>query len=143
MSIDTVGSLAQQSYAQIQNRPVSPVNTVAQEPMVQATSFQNTVNKQLNSFAQMTPQQILSCIQAAKNGNNIAAPNSGIASGVVQTLRSTVEKQEQTARKSLVDEASLIELMTATTEAKNVLDTTVKVRDKFMEAFDKVMNMSM
>jgi flagellar hook-basal body complex protein FliE len=69
--------------------------------------------------------------------------SAGLVGSATNTLRGAVAKQEQIVKKSLIGEASLVELLTATTEAKNVMDTTVRVRDKFLEAFDKVMNMSM
>lgn len=145
MTIDSVGLLAQQSYTQIQDRPKLEV---ADAPINQAVSFHNTVEKQFNSFANMTPDQILSRIQGAKQAGvstsvSDNAVSSGIVGNTVKTIRNSVANHEQTARKSLIGEASLIELLTATTEAKNTMEATVKVRDKFLEAFDKVMNMSM
>ncbi len=152
MSIDSVGLLAQQSYSQIQSRPKL---NVVETPMNKAVNFHDMVDKQFNSFSRMSPAQILSHIQGAKTANiNMSRPAahtmavsngnaSGFASSVVKNARSAVSNQEQTARKSLIGEASLVDLLTATTEAKNVMDTTVRVRDKFLEAFDKVMNMSM
>jgi|GEM_PF-1162618 len=151
MSIDSVGLLAQQSYTQIQDRPKL---NVAETPMNKAVNFHDMVDKQFNSFSRMSPAQILSHIQGAKTANtNMSSPaastmaaSNGNSSGfgsVVKNVRSAVSNQEQTARKSLIGEASLVDLLTATTEAKNTMDTTVRVRDKFLEAFDKVMNMSM
>jgi flagellar hook-basal body complex protein FliE len=153
MSVDSVGLLAaQQSYTQIQDRPKLDVS---ETPMTRAVSFQDTVVKQFNSFAKMSPEQILSHIQGAKqsaSGNfqasvNVTSPSSlnsnSVFGNTVSNLRESVSKHERTARKSLIGEASLVELLTATTEAKNTLEATVKVRDKFLEAFDKVMNMSM
>lgn len=150
MSVDSVGLLAQQSYTQIQDRPKLDV---AETPMSRAVSFQDTVERQFNSFANMSPDQILSRIQGAKQAGSaggaasVTAASNGLSSGIVgntvKAIRSSVSNHEQTARKSLIGEASLIELLTATTEAKNTMEATVKVRDKFLEAFDKVMNMSM
>jgi len=145
MTIDSIGLLAQQSYTQIQDRPKL---NIAATPMSQAVNFHDMVDKQFNSFAHMSPAQILSHIQGAKAANtlNMSTPSSitnGFAGSVTNTIRSAVSNQEQMARKSLIGEASLVELLTATTEAKNVMDTTVKVRDKMLDAFDKVMNMSM
>ncbi len=145
MPVDSVGLLAQQSYAQIQDRPKLEV---AETPINRAVSFHNTVERQFNSFANMTPDQILSRIQGTKQaGTSFSIRDNGISSGIVgntvNAIRNSVSNHEQTARKSLIGEASLIELLTATTEAKNTMEATVKVRDKFLEAFDKVMNMSM
>ncbi len=146
MAIDSIGLLAQQSYSQIQERPRVDF---AEASVNRAANFHQMVDKQFNSFAKMTPAQILSHIQDARSSgvNSYAAASSGSISGVIgsttNALRSAVSKQENVARKLLVGEASLIDLLTSTTEAKNVMDSTVKVRDKFLEAFDKVMNMSM
>ncbi|MDP4708507.1 MAG: flagellar hook-basal body complex protein FliE [Rickettsiaceae bacterium] len=144
MSIDSIGLLAQQSYTQIQDRPKLNVTAT---PISNAVNFHDVVNRQFNSFASMSPAQILNHIQAKQTGGATTiggvASSSGLAGSATNTLRSAVAKQEQTARKSLIGEASLVELLTTTTEAKNVMDTTVRVRDKFLEAFDKVMNMSM
>lgn len=151
--VDSVGLLAQQSYTQIQNRPKIKAES---SPMVEAASFQNTVKKQFNSFANMSPEQILSRIQGAKAANvkpthssSSTISNSSANMGesmfgsAVKSVRESLSHHERTARKSLIGESSIIELTTATTEAKNALEVTVKVRDKFLEAFDKVMNMSM
>lgn len=152
MSVDSVGLLAQQSYTQIQDRPKLDI---AETPMTRAVSFQDTVERQFNSFANMSPDQILNRIQGAKQAGaagfagaaSAAAASNGLSSGIVgntvKAIRGSVSNHEQTARKALIGEASLIELLTATTEAKNTMEATVKVRDKFLEAFDKVMNMSM
>ena len=151
MAIDGVGLVAQQSYTQIQDRPKL---NVAEAPMTRATSFHDTVEKQFNSFANMSPTQILNRIQGAQqsggaafHATNTAALNnnqqSGVISNTAKTLRNSVEKHELTARKSLIGEASLVELLTATTEAKNAMEATVKVRDKFLETWEKVMAMSM
>jgi flagellar hook-basal body complex protein FliE len=140
MSIDSIGLLAQQSYMQIQDRPKLNVS----EPAIKnAVNFHEVVNRQFNSFASMSPTQILNHIQKQTNSATTIGTGSSPAGSATNTLRNNIAKQEQTARKSLIGEASLVELLTATTEAKNVMDTTVRVRDKFLEAFDKVMNMSM
>jgi flagellar hook-basal body complex protein FliE len=141
MSIDSIGLLAQQTYTQIQDRPKLNVTEPA---MSNAVNFHEVVNRQFNSFASMSPAQILNHIQSKQAGGaTIIGGASSLAGSATNTLRNNIAKQEQTARKSLIGEASLVELLTVTTEAKNVMDTTVRVRDKFLEAFDKVMNMSM
>jgi flagellar hook-basal body complex protein FliE len=144
MAIDSIGLLAQQSYSQIQNRP----KVESSNPSTGAVNFHQLVDKQFNSFAKMSPEQILSRIHGSRETNttnSILTGNNagGIAGRATGILREVVSKQENVARKSLIGEASLVELLTTTTEAKNVMDSTVKIRDKFLEAFDKVMNMSM
>lgn len=145
MAIDSISLLAQNTYAQIQNRPKIAISEEVQ--IQKAASFQNLVQKQFNSFASMSPDQILNHIKKAQTTASFNAGNSGIASGVVRdtigTLRSSLNKQETLVRKSLINEASLVDVLTATTEASNTMKTVVEVRNKFMDAFDKVMNMTM
>ncbi|RTK93020.1 MAG: hypothetical protein EKK61_01925 [Rickettsiales bacterium] len=142
MAIDSVNSIAQQSYMQVQNRPIINTQNVTQ---TQATDFQQMVNKQFNSFANLSPSQILERITNARvnDSKNFANKNSGIVSGAVSSLKGVIAKQENAARKSLIGEASLIDLLTTTTEAKNLVETMVKLRTELLAAFDKVMNMNM
>lgn len=147
MAIDSISLLAQNTYSQIQNRPKVAVDQDIQ--VQQAVSFQNMVKKDFNSFSKMSPAQILQHIQGAKSAasSNYVAGASYVSTGVVgssvSSLRSTLNQHENVVRKSLINEASLVDVLTATTEATNTMKTIVSVRDKFMEAFDKVMNMSM
>jgi flagellar hook-basal body complex protein FliE len=146
MAIDSISLLAQNTYSQIQNRPKVVIDQDIQ--VQQAVSFQNMVKKDFNSFSKMSPAQILQHIQGAKaatNSNYVAGAyaSAGVIGSSVSNLRSTLNQHEKVVRKSLINEASLVDVLTATTEATNTMKTIVSVRDKFMEAFDKVMNMSM
>jgi len=140
MAIDSIALLAQNSYAKVQDQPRVKVDDTS---VVGAVKFHSMVEKQFNSFARMTPPQILDHIQNAKSTTSSTSTNPGVAFGAIRGARGALQNQEHVVRRSLIGEASLIDVLTTTTEAKNVLDTTVKVRDKFLEAFDKVMNMAM
>ena len=141
MSLDSIGLIAQQSYNQIQDRP----KIISNDSVGKAASFHDIVNKQFNSFAELSPDQILNRIQNARQGaNSFMATNTGnIAGSVMNNLSTVIRRQEDVARKSLIGEASLIDLLTATTEAKNVMEATVMIRNKFIETWEKVMTMSM
>ena len=143
MAIDHISLLAQNRYTQIQDLPKVSVDQAMK--VEQAVTFQNMVTKNFNSFAKMSPDQILQRIQGAKsvaNGNSSDIHSNGVLGSGVSALRGTLNQHEKVVRKSLINEASLIDVLTATTEATNTMKTMVSVRDKFMEAFDKVMNMS-
>jgi flagellar hook-basal body complex protein FliE len=143
MAIDHISLLAQNRYTQIQDLPKVSVDQAMK--VEQAVTFQNMVTKNFNSFAKMSPDQILQRIQGAKsfaNGNSSDIYSNGVLGSGVSALRGTLNQHEKVVRKSLINEASLIDVLTATTEATNTMKTMVSVRDKFMEAFDKVMNMS-
>jgi len=144
MTIDNIGLVAHQSYSEIQNRPKLDINNT---PLVNAAKFHNEVHRQFNKFAHMSPQQILSHIKNVKQSSNVATisqnnSNSGVVDGTLRSMKTKLTTQEQVVRKSLIGEASLVELLTATTEAKNNMDMMVKIRDKFLETFDKVINMN-
>jgi flagellar hook-basal body complex protein FliE len=141
MAVDSISLLAQNTYSQIQNRPKVAVDQDIQ--VQQAVSFQNMVKKDFNSFSKMSPAQILQHIQGAKSAvGSSGVDSTGMVGSGVSALRSTLNQHEKVVRKSLINEASLVDVLTATTEATNTMKTMVSVRDKFMEAFDKVMNMS-
>jgi flagellar hook-basal body complex protein FliE len=141
MAVDSISLLAQNTYSQIQNRPKVAVDQDIQ--VQQAVSFQNMVKKDFNSFSKMSPAQILQHIQGAKSAvGSSGVYSTGMVGSSVSALRSTLNQHEKVVRKSLINEASLVDVLTATTEATNTMKTMVSVRDKFMEAFDKVMNMS-
>jgi len=141
MAVDSISLLAQNTYSQIQNRPKVAVDQDIQ--VQQAVSFQNMVKKDFNSFSKMSPAQILQHIQGAKSAvGSSGVYSTGMVGSSVSALRSNLNQHEKVVRKSLINEASLVDVLTATTEATNTMKTMVSVRDKFMEAFDKVMNMS-
>lgn len=135
MSVDSISLVAQTAYNKAESTPVtdnSIENTV---------SFHKMVNTEFNRFATMSPDQILthiSGIKASQNMNN----GSSIAGTVISNIRDKVNAHETTIKKSLINEASLLDIVTTTNQAKNTVQTLVTVRDKFMEAFDKIMNMS-
>lgn len=141
MSIDNISLLAAQTaYTKINNQPTSPESAGVKD----ASSFHNMVNVAFNNFANMTPDQILNHIAGARENGFVASslPQSGIAESVIGDLRKKVGTQENIVRKSLINEASFTDLLTTTNEAKTNLQAMVTVRDKFLEAFEKIMNMS-
>lgn len=132
------------AYSNIQNQPKMQADPTT---IKGATNFQDVVKVQFNNFAKMSPEQILMHIKSAQGHSSAAnavasTANADLASGVLKKVRADLRKQEGTARKSLVNEASLVDLLTATTEATNTVKVLVEVRNKFLEAHEKVMNMS-
>ena len=137
MAIDSVGLAAQAIYNKIQSQP----KTDGPSPDIydQNIKFQDVFNVQLNRFASMTSEQILKHIQEYKNPFNVGG---GIVETTINSVKTSLQKQERVSRKALINEASLIDVLTATTEASNTMKIVAEVRNKFMEAFDRVMNMS-
>jgi len=141
MSIDAASLLiAQTAYTKVNSQPNVELNNNIKE----SSNFHDMVNVEFNHFAKMTPSQILSHINNAKASGEIASviSQTGIAESIVGDLRKKLNNQENTVRKSLISEASFTDLLTTVNEAKNNLQTMSTVRDKFFEAFEKVMNMS-
>lgn len=134
------------AYSNIQNQPKMQADPTTVKG---ATNFQDVVKVQFNNFAKMSPEQILTHIKSAQgqlitnsSAGISAATNSNVTSSVLKKVRKSLNEQEKTVRKSLVNEASLVDILTATTEATNNLKVLVDVRNKFLEVHEKVMNMS-
>jgi len=108
----------------------------------QAVDFQKMVEVQFNKFATMSPQQILNHVTNASNSAEfVSSVNNGIAESVIKEARSKVSKQEKIIKKSLVNEASLIDLVTVTTEARNTVEIMSVVRNKLLESWNSIINM--
>ncbi len=61
---------------------------------------------------------------------------------IIGTLRKKLRKQEEVSLKSMVGEASPLDLLHASTDAKNILEIMVKLRTEVQQAWDKLLNMS-
>lgn len=138
-NIDSLSLMAQKSYNAAQERPqVNSSNSINN-----SQQFSQMVEKNFNDFARLSPTQIQERIMLSKNTVNNVSGNSNFASKLVSNVKTTLETYEDQSRKSLIGESSLTELLTSANKAKNTLESTVKLRQKFLEACDKVLNMSM
>jgi len=135
MNIDSISLVAQNAYTKINNQPLADVQ--------EATNFQDMVKVSFNRFAGMSPDQILSHINSAKADgiNSVASSNNGIVETAFGELRKKLKRNEETIGKSLVNDASLLDIVNTTNDVKNTLQVMVTVRDKMFEAFEKVMAM--
>ncbi len=105
-------------------------------------SFQKMVNKNFNSFAKMNPAEIIAFSKQIQNaGAASVGSDSNVASTMFSTVSSALRKDEDVKRRSIVNEASLTEVIAATSEAKAVLQTAVAVRNKVLAAFEDIMKM--
>lgn len=139
MAISNISLVAEAAYNKINTQPV----TITPSANINdAASFHNMVETGFNKFAQMSPNQILDHINGVKSAQTINGfAQAGVAESVLGKLSADVKKHEQIMRKSVLNEASLVDLVTAANEANNTVKTMVVVRDKVLEAFDKIMNM--
>jgi flagellar hook-basal body complex protein FliE len=108
-----------------------------------AESFQTMVNKSFNSFAKMKPAEIMATFskQVQNAGSANAGSNSGIVSKMFSTIPEALRKDEDVKRRAIIGEASLTEVIAATSEAKAVLQTAVAVRNKVLDAFQRITDM--
>ena len=136
MSIDSISLVAQSAYTKVSSQPLADVK--------EAANFQDMVKVSFNNFANMTPDQILNHINNAKMSgiNSVGAtPSSGLAEAAFGELRKKLSHSEDTINKSLINEASLLDVVNTTNDTNNTLQVMVAVRDKMLEAFEKVMAM--
>ena len=133
--MDSISLLAQSAYTKVNNQPTPQ----ALDTVKEAVNFQDMVNIEFNRFAAMSPDQILSHINNVKSGN---VPSSGITASVVGELRQKIGNHDNMVKKALINEASLLDIVTATNEANKTVRLMTTVRDKFFDAFNNIMNMS-
>lgn len=114
----------------------------------QTVSFQDMVNKNIqeankgfNSFAKMSPQQIMSHAQQVNNAVQTSS-NSGALASAVGTIAKTVQHDEDVKKRSLVGDASLTEVIEATSEVKTTLQTAIAVRNKLTDAWNEILRMT-
>lgn len=136
-SIDTSSLLVRAAaYNSTNQLKATPEDSIAE-----AGQFQDIVNVNFNKFAKMSPEQILGHIKSIKESAEVTPSSNGVVSGFVKNASNVLKNQDRVLRQSLVEEASLLDIVTVTNEAKSTIQTMVAVRDKFFEAFEKVMSM--
>lgn len=114
----------------------------AQMNIDSTASFQNMVKNNFNSFAKMNPEQIMAVSKQVQNaGTSNASSHSSIIEKIFSTIPQAIRKNEEVTKRAIINEASLTEVIAATSEAKAVLQTAVAVRNKVLDAFEKIMNM--
>jgi flagellar hook-basal body complex protein FliE len=143
MAIDSISLLVQAAaaYAKVNNQSTIDTNQTIRG----SVDFQKMVNVEFNRFSSMTPEQILGYVNNIKSGESIssslAAGSSGIVEAVVGEARKKLSAQENIITKSLIHEASLVDLVQHTADARNTLKRMVTIRDKFFDAWEKVLSM--
>lgn len=133
---------AQNAYSTSNSQKASlPTPEMKAETNIKTTeTFQTMVNKSFNSFAKMKPDEIISAF--AKNSvDSSRASNNGIATKAFESIPKALRRDEHVKRQAIIGEASMTEVIEATSEASTVLKTAVAVRNKVLEAFQRVMDM--
>lgn len=135
---------AQNAYntTSIQKTKLADPQIDAQMDIKSTESFQKMVHQNFNSFAKMNPTQIMAFTKQIQNaGTANIGSNAGVIAKMFSTIPQTIRKDEEVKKRAIIGEASLTEVIAATSEAKAVLQTAVAVRNKVLDAFEKIMNM--
>ncbi len=136
MTIDMISSIQNicnetQKYNNINNVNVNvAVNN--------AINFDKMVKQQFNNIIK-TPidQQFPININFDNN-----CSNKNTVLDIAQTIRTTLNNYEQKTQESVIGKASIVDVLTSSTEVKNLIDVTVKIREKLMESWDKIININ-
>lgn len=117
------------------------------ETFTQTVNFQDMVNKNIqqanknfNSFSKMSPEQIMNHARQVSNIPQNSQQSSALAS-TVGTISKAVQNDENVKKRSITGDASLSEVIEATSEAKTTLQTAIAVRNKLIESWNQIMNM--
>lgn len=144
MTINTISNPsavleAQNAYKTNQSQKMEISHTQINPANQNAQQFHKIVEGQFNKFATMSPNEIMTYV---KSQNNVATTRSpDVASSLFKDLTNTIRKDEEVRKRAIRSEASMTEIIAATTEASTSLKTAIAVRNKVLEAFEKIMNM--
>lgn len=106
-----------------------------------ANSFQSLARSNFNSFANMTTAQILSHVQSHHKASVDGVNSSGVMESVARAISNDTKKHERTVRASLVNDASLSELLATTNEAITTVQIMTKLQREVITAYQSVMSM--
>lgn len=134
--------LAQNAYTKVDTAPAR----FDQDNVNNAVTFHKMLDVEFNKFAHMSPDQILQHINNSKSFTDAGVHQAtthraNVAESVIGELRKKVETHEQTIQKSLLNETSFIDLVTATNDASNTVRTLTEIRTKILESFNQILNM--
>ncbi len=143
MSVDSINLEAMNAYKQISSNKISrSVDT----PVTDAVNFQKMMEVNFNKLASLTPDQILKRIPVAQGLQNSQAYKLDISSNLykgINQLKTSLNQQEHHAKKASLGEANIIDLMTSTTQASNILSAFVAIKDSAKESWEKIWSMSL
>ncbi|MDX1917112.1 MAG: flagellar hook-basal body complex protein FliE [Rickettsiaceae bacterium] len=142
-SINSINLEAMNAYNQVSAQKITPNPEIA---MHEVSNFQKIMEVNFNKLATLTPEQILSRIHTTTSARNQPAYTLDISSNIASSLsglRKTLIQQETEAKKAGEGQANIIELMTSTTKATNLLSAFVAVKDAAKESWEKIWSMSL
>jgi flagellar hook-basal body complex protein FliE len=140
-SITSAAALLQAQSAYTTNTPTN-ANVDSLASVENAVNFQKLVAKNFDNFSHMKPEQILSVMKQARavSGVQNIEHNNSVAT-MVGSLSHSIKHDEDVKRRAIIGEASLSEVISATSEAKTTLQTTIAARNKVIEMWNQILNM--
>jgi flagellar hook-basal body complex protein FliE len=128
---------------------MTSVNLQAVNAYTKTVSTQQTsqINDEAVTFQQMMKTNLakmsdlvkVNQVSASQVNTTAAASN---PSSIIGMLKKALLDQEKVSLDSLTGDASTLDVVIASTEAKNTLDTIVKIRSAMQDSLDKILNMS-
>ena len=97
----------------------------------------------VNAYAQAT-KQLQQGLTGARDGEDGMKADSAFSALVTETLgdvKDSTAAMEVTGAKALVNQADLVDVATAVSNAEMVVDTVVTVRDKVIGAYNDILKM--
>ncbi len=129
---------AQSAYSTTSNNaPSANVNSMSS--VENAVNFQKMVAKNFENFSSMKPEQILAVMKQAREVTGVQ--NTDFVSSTVGSIANSVRQDEEVKKRAIIGEASLSEVIAATSEAKTTLQTTIAARNKLIEMWNQILNM--
>jgi len=97
----------------------------------------------VNAYTQASKQlqQGLSGSKESGGGSGVESAFSSLISESIGDVKSTTANMEVTSAKALVDQADLVDVVTAVSNAEMVVETVVTVRDKVIGAYNDILKM--
>jgi flagellar hook-basal body complex protein FliE len=144
-SIIGAAALLQAQSAYTTTNVAPNANMTSAASVENAANFQKMVAKNFDNFSNMKPEQILAVMKQARevsgvqNTQNTQHTNS--ITSLVGSLSNSIKHDEDVKKRAIIGEASLSEVISATSEAKTTLQTTIAARNKVIEMWNQIMNM--
>lgn len=145
MAINNVSLLASAAYNKVMNN-----NQVKDpSPIKDAVNFHKMVDGSFNQLSKLSPAEILSRVNNVRSVGNVGSSEvvestsspSAVLQATLHSLNEDLKKHDKLSRKAAVGDVSLVEMLESISELRNKIQVLLVVRDKFLEAFDKLMNM--
>jgi flagellar hook-basal body complex protein FliE len=141
-SIIGAAALLQAQSAYTTTNVAPNANMTSAASVENAANFQKMVAKNFDNFSNMKPEQILAVMKQAREVSGVQnTQHTNSITSLVGSLSNSIKHDEDVKKRAIIGEASLSEVISATSEAKTTLQTTIAARNKVIEMWNQIMNM--